>query len=359
MEGLIPELRAVLQIPVATDLARQANWAAYNTAVEILKNTLERPGGVDIELLNTQAVLGLADTRRAFLRTARQWASWPDISDSTLFYAVLSAFWVSLGAGGCASVAEAEVLGPLCAAATERMGGWSTAMIAGARICSTIACIAAALPAPGAAPQPGAPQGFGAPPELLASFACHVLALFHDRPADFPATTDEANLAIERLRDRLPEGRVLVVRAATHALAANCFSGDAAAVLAEHIRNGLASPLVPMMVAGGRGRLVCGWVGGLSLPPPPLPVWSLWWQGRATNTPPPPHPPLPAFLCGRDVLQARLEVRRAVARAPGRPGESLEEWRGAAVTATRLCWDPLPLSLLLPHRCTASRRSST
>ena len=256
MEGLIPELRAVLQIPVATDHARQANWAAYNTAVEILKNTLERPGGVDIELLNTPAVLGLADTRRAFLRTARQWASWSDISDSTLFYAVLSAFWVSLGAGGCASVAEAEVLGPLCAAATERMGGWATAMIAGARICSTIACIAAALPAPGVAPPPGAPQGFGAPPELLASFACHVLALFHDRPADFPATTDEANLAIERLRDRLPEGRVLVVQAATHALAANCFSGDAAAVLAEHIRNGLASPLVPMMVAGGRALLL-------------------------------------------------------------------------------------------------------
>lgn len=248
MESLIPELRAILNLPSGSDVARLANVGTFIAAAETLKQVVEGADGVNVAFLNTPTVIGLATTRRALLATVRQWAAWSDVSESALFYAVIITFWVSLSAGGCQSISEADVLTALCSSATDRMGGWGAGMIAGARICSAISCVTVSQ---------AASQSFGAPPELLASFACHVLSLFHDRPAAFPAVTNEANLALLRLREHAAEGGALIVQAATHGLTAHCFSGDGAAVLAEHIRNALAAPLVPQAVAGALAMSAC------------------------------------------------------------------------------------------------------
>lgn len=207
MDDLIPELRAVLSIPCGTDAEKAANVMQFIEKTEALKKVLERPDGVDVGLLNTNAVFAIPSTRQALLNVVRRWASWSELNENALFYAVLAVFWVSLGAGGPASISETDVLAPLCAAATDRMGAWGTAMIAGARICSTIACVINGLQG---APPAG---GYGAPSELLASFACLVLALFHDRPDAFPAVTNEATLAILRLRDHATDGGVIIVQA--------------------------------------------------------------------------------------------------------------------------------------------------
>lgn len=241
MGDSIPALRAVLAIPSGSDHARLANVGAFIAAVEALKTTIEGGQGVDIALLNTPAVLGLPATRRELLATVRQWAAWSDVPENALFYAVLLTFWVALGTGGCQSITEADVLSPLCASVSDRMGGWGSGMLAAARLCSTIACVAAGQ---------AASQSFGAPPELLASFACHVLALFHDQIAGMPPAATEAKLAIHRLQEHVTDGGALITRAATHCLTAHCFSGDGAAFLAEHVRNALIYPLVPERVAG-------------------------------------------------------------------------------------------------------------
>ena len=188
--NLIPEFVTFLSVPVSV-----ATADAFYVAGEALKNVVERPPpGQEWEtILRRPDILALPQVQAAVLNVMRQWAVLPNLPEGAHLYASLATSWVARTPGGAAAIVQADILTSLCTVATAHMGATGQWCLGGGRICSTINLVAS---------QGAALQGqFGAPPNLLAKFTCHYMAVYYTNPAAFfPQAPREALNAIVALR---------------------------------------------------------------------------------------------------------------------------------------------------------------